>query len=200
MSGRLDDLMARMAAVQAEVEAELEERRAALNFRLERGKAVFDAEVLAQHRALRIGLFRFIRTSRLLVAMTAPLIYGLIVPLVLLDVFITIYHAVCFPIYGIAKVKRSDHLVFDRQHLDYLNLLEKLNCAYCSYGNGLISYVREIAARTEQYWCPIKHAGKVKGLHDRYRNFVDYGDAEGWFARMEELRAEVARQEKGRDA
>lgn len=200
MSGRLDDLMARMAALQAEVETELEAGREALNFRLERGKAVFDAEVRAQHRALRVGLFRFLRTSRVLVAMTAPLIYGLIVPLVLLDLFITIYQAVCFPIYGIAKVKRRDHLVFDRQHLGYLNLLEKLNCGYCSYGNGLISYVREIAARTEQYWCPIKHARKVVGQHDRYKNFVGYGDAEGWFARMEELRAEAGRQAAERNA
>jgi hypothetical protein len=58
-----------------------------------------------------------------------------------------------------------------------LNALEKLNCVYCSYANGLIAYVREIAGRTEQYWCPIKHARRVIGAHPHYAQFQDYGDA-----------------------
>jgi hypothetical protein len=36
--------------------------------------------------------------------------------------------------------------------------IEKINCAYCSYANGAIASVREMASRTEIYWCPIKHA------------------------------------------
>jgi hypothetical protein len=105
--------------------------------------------------------------------------------LVLLDLSVTIYQAVCFPAYGIEKVHRKDYLVFDRHHLAYLNALEKLNCAYCSYANGLIAYVREIAARTEQYWCPIKHARRVIGAHPHYSRFEDFGDAEGYRKRLE---------------
>ena len=97
-----------------------------------------------------------------------------------LDFFVSVFQAVCFPIYGIAKIRRADYFVFDRHHLAYLNALEKLNCAYCSYANGLIAYTREIAARTEQYWCPIKHARRVIGTHARYALFDDYGDAEGY--------------------
>jgi len=66
--------------------------------------------------------------------------------------------------------------------------LQKLNCIYCGYCNGLISYMREIAARTEQYWCPIKHARRTAGPHDRYAGFVDYGDAEGFRDRSRPLR------------
>jgi hypothetical protein len=91
-------------------------------------------------------------------------------------------------------VKRADYFAFDRGHLAYLNALEKLNCAYCSYANCLIAYVREIAARTEQYWCPIKHARRVTGSHARYMQFDDYGDAEGYQKRAEELRALLARE------
>ncbi len=47
-----------------------------------------------------------------------------------MDVTISLYQAVCFPIYGIPKVKRQDYIVFDRQYLQYLNLIEKINCAY----------------------------------------------------------------------
>ena len=72
--------------------------------------------------------------------------------------------------------------------------LEKLNCAYCSYANCLIAYVREIAARTEQYWCPIKHARRVIGSHPRYLKFDDYGDAEGFRKHAAGLRAELAKE------
>jgi hypothetical protein len=55
----------------------------------------------------------------------------------------------------------------------------------------LIGYVREIASRTEQYWCPIKHARRVIGTHSRYALFEDYGDAEGyrkWLEQFERVR------------
>ena len=107
-------------------------------------------------------------------------IYSLVVPFVVLDLWVSIYHAICFPIYGIPKVRRRDHIRIDRQHLAYLNGLQKLNCVYCGYVNGLISYVREIAGRTEAYWCPIKHASRVEGRHDHYPEFMEYGDGEVW--------------------
>ena len=67
---------------------------------------------------------------------TAPVIYSLIIPFVLLDLFVTVYQLICFPVYKIEKVKRSDYLIFDRYHLAYLNTIEKINCAYCSYATG----------------------------------------------------------------
>jgi hypothetical protein len=106
-----------------------------------------------------------------------------IIPLLLLDLFVTVYQTMCFPAYGIGKVRRADYIVFDRRHLEYLNLLEKLNCAYCSYANGLINYVWEVASRTEQHWCPIKHARRVMGTHPGYQKFADFGDAEAYGAR-----------------
>jgi hypothetical protein len=93
-------------------------------------------------------------------------------------------------------VRREEYLVFDRHYLAYLNAIEKLNCAYCSYANGLIAYVREIAARTEQYWCPIKHARRVIDVHARYAMFDDYGDAEGYQQRLEGLRGALAKVDK----
>jgi len=172
----IDDIKRR----QAELDAELAKHRANLAFGLERGRIVFEQEILRRHRELQIGLARYVLGARPLVVLSAPVIYSGIVPLVLLDLFVTLYQAVCFPVYGIAKVRRGDYLVFDRHHLAYLNALEKLNCAYCSYANGLIAYAREIASRTEEYWCPIKHARCVIGTHARYAGFEDYGDAEGF--------------------
>jgi hypothetical protein len=180
MNPHIVALTEKIRILEAELEAELAQRRAELRVGLEKGRAFFEEEILRRHRELRTRLSTYVLNARLLVILTAPVIYALIVPLVLLDLFVTIYQAVCFPVYGIPKARRRDYLVFDRHHLAYLNALEKLNCAYCSYANGLIAYVREIGGRTEQYWCPIKHARRVIGAHPQYPVFEDYGDVEGY--------------------
>lgn len=187
-------LTEKIAALQGELDAELAKRRAELRVGLEHGRVAFEAEILRRHRELKTALTAYVWNARPLVILTAPVIYALIVPLTLLDLCVSIYQAVCFPVYDIPKVRRADYLVFDRHHLAYLNALEKLNCAYCSYANGLIAYVREIAARTEQYWCPIKHARRVIGAHPRYALFDDYGDAENYQQRAAALRTQLAKE------
>ncbi len=193
MNPHIVALTQKIAELEAELEAELAQRRAELRVGLEKGRAIFEEEILRRHRELRTRLSTYVLKAHPLVILTAPVIYALIFPLVLLDLFVTIYQAVCFPVYGIPKVRRGDYLVFDRHHLAYLNALEKLNCAYCSYANGLIAYVRDIAGRTEQYWCPIKHARRVIGAHPRYAMFEDYGDADGYRKRLERMQEERAR-------
>ncbi|WP_347337754.1 hypothetical protein [Undibacter mobilis] len=193
MNPQINELIGKIKQLESELDAELAKRGAELRFGLEHGRVAFEEELLRRHRELRQKLLPYVFGARPLVMLVAPVIYAGIVPFVLLDLFVSVYQAVCFPVYGIAKVKRADYLVFDRHHLAYLNALEKLNCAYCSYANGLIAYVREIVARTEQYWCPIKHARRVIGSHARYAMFDDYGDGEGYRERLEELRKNLAK-------
>ncbi|OSM07238.1 hypothetical protein [Magnetofaba australis] len=109
-------------------------------------------------------------------AATAPIIYAQVIPLALLDIAATLYQRLCFPIYGITPVRRSDYVVLDRYRLPYLSGLEKLNCLYCEYGNGVLAYVRKIAARTEQRWCPIRHAKLPRDAHEYTEGFAPYGD------------------------
>lgn len=193
MNSRIADLNAKLTALQAELDAEIAKRRADLRIGLEKGRIAFEEEILRRHRELKTALSKYILGANPLVIITAPVIYMMIVPFVLLDLFITIYQSICFPVYKIPKVRRADYFVFDRHHLAYLNAIEKLNCAYCSYANCLIAYAREIAARTEQYWCPIKHAKRMVGAHSRYVLFDDYGDAEGYQTRAAELRNLLAK-------
>jgi hypothetical protein len=40
--------------------------------------------------------------------------------------------------------------------------------------------ITEIAARTEQHFCPIKHAHRVAQAHSRYQKFLPYGDARAY--------------------
>ncbi|MFA6028584.1 MAG: hypothetical protein WC969_01890 [Elusimicrobiota bacterium] len=118
----------------------------------------------------------------------APFIYACFFPAVLLDAVVSVYQAVCFPVYGIPQVRREDYIAFDRGFLAYLRLFERFNCMYCSYFNGLMAYASEIAGRTEQFWCPIKHARKLAAVHSRYAHFFEYGDAEGYRQGLANLR------------
>ena len=187
-SPRIDDLLNQIRTLQASLEEELRRKRDEFEFVIEEKRVRFAREIIKQQRRYKVGLFRFLRDSRLLVMLTAPFIYAVFIPFVLLDAAVTLYQTVCFPVYRIPKVKRRDYIVFDCSDLPYLNLIEKINCAYCSYGNGVAAYVREVAARTEQYWCPIKHARRVIASHDRYPQFFEFGDAESYRQGLERLR------------
>jgi len=188
LTDKVAALVKQINDLEDELEHEFERRRKAFNFRIEQGRVIFEQDILKQQKAIRQRLRSYIAGARVLVVLTAPVIYSMIVPLVFLDVFVTIYQAICFPVYKIPKTVRADYITFDRKHLSYLNGLEKLNCIYCSYGNGVLAFTREIAARTELYWCPIKHAKRMSGLHHHYPEFAEYGDAEQYQSRVRALR------------
>ena len=184
LKDNLNDLLARIQVLQEGVEEEYRKAREDLQVK----QAQLAEEFLRQQKRYRIGLLRFLLRSNLLDILSAPIIYSGWIPFLLMDLFVTVYQMICFPVYRIPKVKRSDYLVFDRGDLPYLNLIEKFNCFYCSYGNGVAAYTREVAARTEQYWCPIKHARRIRAAHDRYPLFFDHGDAEAFRQGLNRLR------------
>ena len=190
MSPQIGELVEKIRQLEAELEVELARRREELRFELIGRKVRFEQEIRQRHKAFKTGLLRYLAQARLRNLVSAPVIYAMIFPLLLLDLCVTLYQFTCFPLYRIPKVRRRDYLVFDHHRLAYLNAIEKLNCAYCSYGNGLLSYIKEIVARTEQYWCPIKHAQRVLQAHSRYSRFIDYGDAEAYRREQEKLRCD----------
>jgi hypothetical protein len=166
----------------------LEEEIKSHLYELRDGKIWFSDEIKREHRGLKTSLFSYIVHSRFFVIVTEPFIYACIIPFVLLDLFVSISQAVCFPVYGIPKARRRDYMAIDRFKLRYLNALEGLNCTYCSYANGLLGYVVEIAGRTEQHCCPIKHVRRIQHAHDRSSYFLPYGDAQAYRKRIDKVR------------
>jgi len=154
-----------------------------------RQSAQRNAKVRAVHRRFRTGLWPYFWRGDMPTLLTAPVIYSVALPFLLLDGWVGLYQAICFRAWGIARVRRRAYFALDRHKLAYLNGVEKLNCLFCSYANGLLAYVREVAARTEQYWCPIRHARRVRGTHDRYSSFVPYGNPQAYRRRLPHLRA-----------
>lgn len=204
MTARMKELAAEIVRLQGELDREIERRRRALGWSLHERLVHFEAGLVARQRELRVGVTQLVARASPATILSAPLIYSMIVPLVLLDLWASLFQAVCFRAYGIARVNRSHYIALDRGRLAYLNWIEALNCAYCGYGNGVIAYVREISSRTEQYWCPIKHAVGVSDPHQRYYDFLEFGDAEGYRTRLhafrEGLRAEPDESPAGSDA
>uniref|UniRef100_I2PWU7 Uncharacterized protein n=1 Tax=Desulfovibrio sp. U5L TaxID=596152 RepID=I2PWU7_9BACT len=185
---KIDDIIVRLEALEKELAEAFDEAGADVRHTIGREKVRFTKEMRRQHRLLAKKWASYVYESGFLMILTIPVIWGALVPALLMDLTVSLYQAVCFPIYGIPKVRRGDYIVIDRHALSYLNWIEKFNCAYCGYFNGLLGYVREVAGRTEQYWCPIRHARTPKATHSRYRFFLEYGDAQGYHDRIEAVR------------
>ncbi len=149
-------------------------------FSLRKHKVIFLDVFRARNKAFRIPAWRYVIPKRLRHLLSLPFIYAMLIPTLILDVFLFVYQSVAFPLYGIPKVCRRDFFVYDRRFLDYLNIIQKVHCLYCSYVNGVFGYAVEVAARTERYWCPVKAAAHPKYYHGWYKEFADYGDPEGW--------------------
>lgn len=192
MNPRIQELLERIRQIEDELECEVKRRRGELHADFEQRRVFFAREIKEQQRRFKTGLITYVLHAEWRHLVSAPFVYAVIVPLLMLDLFVSLYQCICFPLYRIARVRRRDYLVYDRSCLAYLNLLEKFNCLYCSYANGLVAYVREVVGRTEQYWCPIKHARRVLQPHELYHGFVDYGNAAAYRAELRALRAELA--------
>ncbi len=200
MNPKVGEILQRIRELEAELEAELESRREAMHVRFDHNRIRFEEEILQRQRQFKVGVIEYIRRADLRNKVTAPVIYSMVFPLLLLDISVTIYQTLCFPLYRIQRVKRRDYMTFDRRHLAYLNVIEKFHCTYCSYGNGLAAYVKEIIARTELYWCPIRHARHLLQTHSHYNQFADYGDAEAYRQELKQLRESLSASKKSGEA
>ena len=193
MNEKITLILAQMAALENDLRTAVHEQESKMFFQIKGKRVEFESSVKAAHLKLKKNFFRWLVTDRPQNLITGPIIYAMILPLMMLDICVSFYQWACFPIYGITKVRRADYIVFDRRHLGYLNFIEKFHCTYCEYGNGLMSYMAEILARTEEYFCPIKHAHKILGTHARYNRFLDYGDAADYEAKLEEYRVALGK-------
>jgi hypothetical protein len=193
MSPYVDRIVAHIRDAEEALSHDVHEQQRRWRYRVRRGRVRFDKEARRAHKQLKQSVAAFLRHGSVLNLLTTPIAYSLVAPLLLLDTWVTVYQWLCFPLYGIARVPRRSYFVIDRHKLGYLNTIEKANCLYCSYATGVFAYVREVAGRTEQYWCPIKHSRPIPAPHSRYELFVDYGDAAGYRRGLSGIRETLGR-------
>ena len=115
-------------------------------------------------------------------ALSTPFIFGVAIPIIILDIIIEIYHRVSFFLYGIEYVRRKEYIkVIDRAKLQYLSPLQKVFCMYCGYVNGVFAFWVEIGLRSQKYWCGIKHDNyKNFNAPKHHADFLEYGDEKAY--------------------
>jgi hypothetical protein len=191
MSKRAEDLLGSIRTLEKELKEEIK-RIKIETYEIRDRSIKFKDEVRAHHKSQLVRVFTYLRHARLRNIATAPMIWLCIFPALFMDLVVTLYQLTCFPVYGIPKVRRGDYIVMDRRYLGYLNIIEKANCLFCGYFNGLVGYVAEVGGRTEQYWCPIKHASRVKSQHSRYGRFTEFGDSDQFRANFNTIRTDFS--------
>nr|WP_321467504.1 hypothetical protein [uncultured Desulfobulbus sp.] len=187
---RIEEIIQQIKLLEKELLTEIQKKEAEFYYKIRGKRIVFEDEAKQYQKQFFVKVSSYCKDLPLLNILTIPFIWGCLFPAVFMDVTVTLYQFICFSLYRIPKVKRSEYIVIDRYALAYLNIIEKINCIYCGYFNGLIAYVQEVAARTEQYWCPIKHARRVSYMHGRYHKFLEFGDGKGYKERLEQLRSD----------
>jgi hypothetical protein len=193
MNRTINQIINDIRALEDELEDIIDDQQRSFLYQIKGAKIEFKKTVFAQQKTLKKNVIQWLKDSSLRSVLSIPFIYSMIIPIAFIHLTIEVYQAICFPLYRIPKVKRANYFIADRQQLPYLNIIEKFNCAYCSYGNAVIAYAGEIIARTELYWCPIKHAKKMLGTHKHYQQFLDFGDFENYHAKTEELRSNLSK-------
>ena len=191
MNDKIRELLIQISDLEDEIEDILHTQREQVLVHLKDGKIRIREELELAHQSLKQNLWRWMLDSRPRNLVSAPFIYAMIIPFSIMDLCLTLYQWICFPLYRIRRVRRSSYILLDRYRLSYLNSMEKFNCVYCGYANGLLGYAREIAARTELYWCPVKHAGRIKDRHSSYHDFLDYGEGKDFHARVAAIRRDL---------
>ncbi|MGI9570671.1 MAG: hypothetical protein ACR2PH_13280, partial [Desulfobulbia bacterium] len=70
MNSQTKALVEKIAELEERLEVELAKRRAELRFGLERGKVVFEKEILRRHKELKVSLGKYVINARPLVELT----------------------------------------------------------------------------------------------------------------------------------
>lgn len=185
---KIENIIEEIKRLENDLLAEMQRKEGEFFYKVKGKRIYFEEEAKKYQKTFAIKAGEYISKASLANLITVPFIWSCIIPAVLLDLSVSLYQFICFKIYNIPKVKRSKYMIIDRRQLKYLNIIEKINCFYCEYFNGLIAYIQEIAARTEQYWCPIKHARRLTTMHSRYYKFLEYGECENYHQKLDALR------------
>ena len=193
MNEKIREIINEIEEMKAKLSEEIAQQESHISYEINNGYVQFEKEVLGKQKENMKNLFAWFAEIPFLHLLSSPIIYGMMIPAVFLDMILFFYQHIVFRIYKFEPLQRSDYIIYDRQYLGYLNIFEKLNCMYCSYFNGLMQYASAIASRTELYFCPIKHAKKIAYQHDFYNEFFSYGDEEEYQKKLKELRKKFNR-------
>jgi len=107
MDNRIEEIAAQIKILEDELMLELRKKQDEFFYTLEDKKVKFQENVIKEGRSKIISSIRYLSSFPVLAVFTIPFIWSMMLPALLVDIFVTIYQSVCFPIYKIPKVKRK---------------------------------------------------------------------------------------------
>ncbi len=110
--------------------------------------------------------------KRLILILT---IYPIVLFFLFTDFLIWWYQTIYFGILDIPKLPRHKYIIMGRYKLPGLSRMQRLNCGYCEYANGVIQWLKAVANQTEIYSCAIKYATPLPG-QEYQAGFYDQND------------------------
>ena len=90
-----------------------------------------------------------------------------------MDMYAWIFQNTYFRAHKIPLINRDDYVRVDRHKLNKLTAVQKLNCIYCGYANGVVAYFKAVTNRMEKYSCAIMHARNSKAA-THHKGFYKY--------------------------
>ena len=98
-----DEILKKIHGLQDQLEEELEElvskKREEFQYKLKKGKVTFDKNIRDIHQKYRVGIWTYLKNAHPLYILTSPIIYGVIFPLIFLDIAVFLYQQICFRVY-----------------------------------------------------------------------------------------------------
>lgn len=135
MKSKISEILKQIEDKKNELVKEYEKIKEKYLFELKGKRVLFDKKRREYNKKYKVNVFSYLLHPNFKYILSMPFIYGMAIPALFLDICIFIYQHVCFRLYGIPLVKRRDYIIYDRRYLDYLNILQKVNCLYCSRVN-----------------------------------------------------------------
>lgn len=191
MQAHIREMIEEIETMKRKLGEEIVKEEANIAYEIKNGSIHFEEEMLERQKQHMMHLWAWFREIPFIQLLSAPVVYMMILPALVLDVMLFLYTNVVSRVFNIRFSKRSEYIVFDRQYLGYLNVVEKFNCLYCAYFNGVMQYASSIAGRTELYFCPIKHAKKIAYKHEFYDRFFSYGESDDYQKNLKALRKDT---------
>src|SRR3979409_1902442 len=110
---RMFDVLDPIRQLETELEQEIAAAQKQWHYRIDAGRVRFEEAVHRRHKALKQSVAQFLRESSIPSVLTGPVIWSVVLPFLLLDLWVSLYQRICFPIYGIDRVRRSDYIAMD---------------------------------------------------------------------------------------
>ncbi len=117
MLSKIGEILKRMEELKSQLQSEYEALMERYDYAVENRKIVFSEKAKRFQKDVREGVFHYLLSAEIRHLLSIPFIYAMIVPTIVLDLFLTVFQFTAFPLYGIERVRRSDHILFDRKYL-----------------------------------------------------------------------------------